>query len=115
MTVADPTPVLSSLSRYSGTQGDSFTLYLNGMYFGANPQVCINGSCTSAVNASVSSTVTTPNLIFVRNAVTPGSNEISVAVTIPSNATPGSYSISVLSTGMSGAAGSSFSFAPNGT
>jgi len=111
VTVADPTPVLSSLSEYSGTQGDPpFTVTLSGMYFGANPQVCISGSCTNSPNAASTGTTSVNGVFLTRSPFTPHSNVISVTLNL-SSAAEGTYSITVQSLG---AVGNGFAYAPNG-
>lgn len=102
MIVADPTPVLSSLSRYSGTQGEvPFAMTLHGAYFGANPRVCINGVCSNGAGSSAMSNDVTLTQQGCSDCT--GTNAVlSVTVAIASNATLGTNSISVLSWGATG-------------
>jgi len=90
VTVADPTPVLSSLTPSSGMQGTTVQATISGNYFGGNPTVCImfGQNCLQTYNG-----------VSVSWNCTNCTAQINATLTIASNAVTGPLSIAVRSNG----------------
>jgi hypothetical protein len=83
-TIGDRSPVITSISRSQASAGETFSVTINGQYFGLNPLI----------------TFSQPGMSYAINSAT--TTQINATFTVASNTNPGPRTVRVVSRGING-------------